>query len=218
MYMTQYTEFIKSWAHRNNKSYMCAATDPRAREEYYGAYPKRPTKSKLKQNREKQTAAVMGLMEMGAKAKESAAAKDAAPPERNSDRARAREALTNPAAGVLTNPDLVRVIGSFIPKIKNYREHYGLTKQEAKDIFYYVKYDDYMPRDEQESVAFRNQYDKKWNRDIKKAEKQLEKIVKKFKTGRVAILKNIRSDDDVTNYKDPFNMAEGKKFDNIKYK
>ena len=116
MYMTQYTEFIKSWAQRNNKSYMCAATDPRAREEYYGSYPKRPTKSKLKQNREKQTAAVMGLMEMGAKAKESAAAKDAAAaaiPERNSDLARYNESKTNPAVGVLTNPDLVRMIGSF---------------------------------------------------------------------------------------------------------
>ena len=150
--MTQYTEFIKSWAQKHNKSYMCAATDPRAREEYYGSYPKRPTKSKLKQNREKQTAAVMGLMEMGAKAKESAAAKDeamsmggedvnravikikrgrakgsknkpkaaaaepAAIPERNSDLARYNESKTNPAAGVLTNPDLVRMIGSFIPK------------------------------------------------------------------------------------------------------
>ena len=201
--MTQYTEFIKSWAQKHNKSYMCAATDPRAREEYYGSYPKRPTKSKLKQNREKQTAAVMGLMEMGAKAKEdeqkkrqrsaasdlmsmgskavaaeastkaeqvenaaikareeakkatakaarkeakkatvekqkiaakeSAAAKDDAERKQEAkdfakefvfkreaakkaaDLARFHESVTNPAAGVLTNPDLLRLIGSFIP-------------------------------------------------------------------------------------------------------
>ena len=210
--MTQYTEFIKSWAQKHNKSYMCAATDPRAREEYHGAYPKRPTKSKLKQNRE---AAVMGLMDMGAKAKESAAAKakedeqkerqrsaasdlmsmgskaklethqkrqqavakyltalgskkaaeqtaeqirtdeyyageadrklqrvlkkeadkvaaklatkerakaktvaakEAIKNKPAADLARAREALNNPAANVLTNPDLLRMIGSFTPK------------------------------------------------------------------------------------------------------
>lgn len=190
--MTRYVDFIREWAQKNNKSYMCAATDPRAREEYYGSYPKRPTKSKLKQNREKQTAAVMGLMDMGAKAKESAAAKakedeqkerqrsaasdlmsmgskavaaeastkaeyaeraawtakenaaikarkeakkatakasKAAAVEKQkiaaveavknkpaADLARAREALINPAAGVLTNPDLLRMIGSFMPK------------------------------------------------------------------------------------------------------
>jgi hypothetical protein len=102
---------------------MCAATDPRAREEYHGAHPKGPTKSKLKQMREKQSAAVMGLMDMGAKAKESAAAKPAAPPERNSDLARYNESKTNPAAGVLTNPDLLRMIGSFIP-----------TKSQSRDI------------------------------------------------------------------------------------
>ena len=206
--MTQYTEFIKSWAQKHNKSYMCAATDPRAREEYHGAHPKRLTKSKLKQNRE---AAVMGLMDMGAKAKESAAAKakedehkqrqqaavsdlvsmgskaklethqkrqqavakyltalgskkvaeqirtdeyyageadrklqrllkkeadrvaaklatkerakakivaakEAIKNKPAADLARFSESVTNPAAGVLTNPDLLRIIGSFIPK------------------------------------------------------------------------------------------------------
>ena len=73
--MTRYVDFIREWAQKHDKSYMCAATDPRAREEYYGVYPKRPTKSKLKQMRED---AVMGLMDMGTKAKESAAAKDEA--------------------------------------------------------------------------------------------------------------------------------------------
>lgn len=101
--MTKYTEFIRQWAAKHDKSYMCAATDPRAREEYYGANPKPQKKSRLKAMREK--------------------AKEVIPePERNSDLARAQEAMKNPAAGVLTNPDLLRLITSFTPKEKDVRK------------------------------------------------------------------------------------------------
>jgi hypothetical protein len=75
----------------------------------------------------------MGLMDMGAKAKESAAAKDAAPPERNSDLARYNESVTNPAAGVLTNPDLLRLIGSFVP-IRTEASKLGFSDKDAEDI------------------------------------------------------------------------------------
>ena len=218
--MTQYTEFIKSWAQKHNKSYMCAATDPRAREEYYGSYPKRPTKSKLKQNRE---AAVMGLMDMKAKAKESAAAKDesmsmggedinrgvikikvkpkaaakdAAPPERNSDLARYNESKTNPAAGVLTNPDLLRMIGSYTnPNIIREAAKYGLSVKDAEDIKNYNS-DNTSQQEHQNSYwSTRKQMRGPEYREHWASIARGEKLMKKTGLGLINIIKIIHRDD-----------------------
>ena len=220
--MTQYSEFIKSWATKHGKSYMCAATDPRAREEYYGVHPKAPTKSKLKQIREKQTAAVMGLMDMGAKAKESAAAKDeamsmggedvnraiikikkrkasakpAAPPERNSDLARAREALTNPAAGVLTNPDLVRMIGSFTnPNVIRGASKYGLSVKDAEDIKAYNADNTAQQENMNSYASTKKQMRGAGYKEHWASIARGEKLMKKTKIGLVAIMKIITADD-----------------------
>jgi len=134
---------------------MCAATDPRAREEYYGANPKPQKKSTLKAMRddaamrlsmredaqkERQKLVASELMDIGNAALSKEAAK------KDADIARVKEALTNPAAGVLTNPDLLRMIGSFIP-----------NKQQQQE-----------------------QSDKKW---VKLREEYLDKQMKKLKKG-----------------------------------
>ena len=172
--MTRYVDFIRDWAQKHNKSYMCAATDPRAREEYYGLYPKRPTK----------------------KAKESAAAKPAAEPEHNSDIARAREALKNPAVGVLTNPDLLRVIGSYTnPNVIRGASKYGLSVKDAEDIKAYDADNSSQQENPNSYAIAKNQMRGAGYKEHWASIARGEKLMKKTKIGLVAIMKIITADD-----------------------
>ena len=58
--MTQWTEFIKDFAKKNNVSYGCAMTDPKLREEYYKKYPKK-TKEDVKKEDAKKASGTRAL-------------------------------------------------------------------------------------------------------------------------------------------------------------